>query len=195
MDVHGVAETAPTKCSFPFRRNTSISPTMLSCFSCCEVRDHHGWGHVHSTRKATETQDTGRNDSTTTAATTAATTTYHTLPPASLHLFLIHGLGYPFIRGCEVYSLQQESRQQQQQQPPSANASATIHCTFKMRTSRTVFCLIFSSLSLSLIFLIATIWPVSLWRAFSTTPYVLQGTKAAGQQDVTKHTRACPTNA
>ena len=63
-----------------------------------------------------------------------------------------------------------------QQQPPNANTSATSHCTFKMRTSRTVFCLIFSSLSLSLIFLIATIWPVSLWRAFSTTPYVLQGT-------------------
>jgi hypothetical protein len=58
-DVHGVAETAPTKCSFPFRRNTSISPTMLSCFSCCKVQVHYCRGHVHSTRKATPTPDTG----------------------------------------------------------------------------------------------------------------------------------------
>ncbi len=26
--------------------------------------------------------------------------------PLSLHFFLFHGLGYPFIRGCAVYSLQ-----------------------------------------------------------------------------------------
>ena len=30
-------------------------------------------------------------------------------PP--LHVHLLHGLGYPFVRGCAVYCLQKESQQ------------------------------------------------------------------------------------